>query len=467
MQTVRLAEHSSTFILACDFFTSKKILFFCGGMFLFAFALFSVIAPNGLANGDAALYEQQIAHFDFSQRTIHLGYYLLGIPFIHLLPLPADYALNLMNCFFGSLSIVLIFLIGLTVSKNFLVGLVASICLLTNYIFVYNTVYAEVYIPQLFFFLLSFQLVLSQKAVFAGISFALSFLISPSAIFGLPCLTLLLRGRKQLIHFFTAAFLLVTFPLALYVDDYLFGGRGLLKALQGQMSVKQVFFKESKEFLSGLIFYLPFILAGSAQLIQDKGLRRLGAAIFSLWLITFLFGERFGDVPTQLPTYALFCFIGGLGFFYLARLCNGRWPVIKCSLYLLLIICTSMTFILTFRRIDDTNRSLIEYRNTVAALNHRALPHYLVVGEWTPGILFEHYLFQRSYTGVWINTEWLSGDWGLLKQKESINKLNTAIYSRREIWLLDNNPSLFSHLQKHGYTIESFRNVYRGVLKNS
>ena len=138
MQTGRLAEHSSLLILVCDFFTSKKILLFCGGMFLFTFALFSFISPNALVNGDAALYEQQIVHFDFSQRTIHLGYYLLGVPFIHLLPLPADYALNLMNCFFGALSVVMIFLIGFTVSKTVLVGFIASIFLLTNYIFVYN-----------------------------------------------------------------------------------------------------------------------------------------------------------------------------------------------------------------------------------------------------------------------------------------------------------------------------------------
>jgi len=254
MQTGRLAEHSSTFILVCDFMASKKILVCCWGIFFFSFGLFSAIAPNALVNGDAALYEQQIANFDFSQRTIHFGYYLLGIPFIHLLPLPADYALNLMNCFLGSLSIVLIFLIGFTISKTVLAGMVASICLLTNYIFAYNAVYAEVYIPQLSFFLLSLLLVLSQKAIVAGISFAFAFLVSPSIIFGFPCLTLLLRGWKQLIHFSTAAFLLISVVLAFHVESYLFGGRGLLKALQEQMSINQVFLKECKEFLSRLDF---------------------------------------------------------------------------------------------------------------------------------------------------------------------------------------------------------------------
>ena len=467
MQTGRITENASFLIFVCDFFSSKKILLFCGGMFLFSFVLFSFISPNALVNGDAALYEQQIVHFDLSQRTIHLGYYLLGIPFIHLLPLPADYALNLMNCFFGALSVALIFLIGYTVSKTLFAGFVASLFLLTNYIFVYNAVYAEVYIPQLAFFLLSVQLVLSQKAIGGGVSFALAFLISPSSLFGFPCLMLLLRGRKQLMHFSAAAFLLISAALALHVDDYLFGGRGLLKALQGHINMTQAFLKESREVLGSLIFYLPFILAGGVQIIKDKGLRTLGIAIFSLWLLTFLFGERFGDVPSQLPTYALLCLMGGLGFDCATRFCKGRAPSILYSAFLLLIFCTSMTLLFTLQRIDNKNQNLMEYRNTVVALNQRALPHYLVVGEWTQGILFEHYLFQRSYTGVWINTEWLSGDWGPIKQKESVNKLNTAITSRREIWLLDNNPSLFSYLQKRGYTIEPFRNVYRAALKNS
>jgi hypothetical protein len=243
VQPGKIVDESSPFFYLCDFLVSKKTLLSCGGLFLISFALFSLITPNALINGDAALYQQQITHFDFSQRTIHLGYYLLGIPFIHFLPLPADYALNLMNCFLGALSIVLIFTIALTVSQNLLVAFVSSTLLLTNYIFVYNGVYAEVYMPQLFFFLLSFQLVLLQKAIPAGIAFALAFLITPSSLFGFPCLILLLRGKKQLFHFSAAAFLVISVPIAPHRTDYFLGGRGLLKAVQDQISIHHVLIK--------------------------------------------------------------------------------------------------------------------------------------------------------------------------------------------------------------------------------
>jgi hypothetical protein len=455
------SDEASPLLLADDFCATKKSLLFCGGIFLISFALFAFLSPNALLNGDAALYEQQIAHLDFSQRTIHLGYYFFGSPFIHLLPLPADYALNLMSCVFGALSIVVIFTIACTLSQNLLVGFVSSTLLLTNYLFVYNAVYAEVYMPQLCFFLLSLQLVLSQHAVSAGIAFALAFLITPSSLFGLPCLIVVLRNKKHIIHFSTAALLVIIVILAPHLGNYFFGGRGLLKAVQARMSIHHAVIKESKEFLSSFLLSVPFLVAGIIHIITDKRLRHLGIGIISLWFVSFLFGERFGDVPIQLPTYALFCLIGGLGFHYVVRLGNGKNPVITCTAYGFLILCVSTTGLFALRRIEATNRTLIEYRNTVVALNRTAHPDYLVVGGWSQGILFEHYIFQRSYTGVWINTEWLSGEWGERMQKESSAKLNDALSSGREIWLLDARLSAVSTVSKLGYVIEPFRNYYR------
>jgi hypothetical protein len=47
------------------------------------------------------------------------------------------------------------------------------------------------------------------------------------------------------------------------------------------------------------------------------------------------------------------------------------------------------------------------------------------------------------------------------KKKDSVEKLNNAISSGHEIWVLHNNPPLFSHLQRNGYTAEPFRKVYQ------
>jgi hypothetical protein len=353
------------------------------------------------------------------------------------------------------------FTIACTVSQNLLVAFVSSTLLLTNYLFVYNALYAEVYMPQLCFFLLSLQLVLSHHPIFGGTAFACAFLITPSSLFGLPCLMVVLRDKKPIFYFSTAAFLVITIALAPHLDDYFFGGRGLLKAVQTRMSIHQALIKETKEFFSSFLLYLLFLVAGIMHIITDKRFRQLGIGIVSLWFVSFLFGERFGDVPTQLPTYALFCLIGGLGFYYVIRLGSGKSPALLCTAYGLLILAVSTTGLFTLRRIEETNRTLIEYRNTVFALNRTAHPDYLVVGDWSQGILFEHYILQRSYTGVWINTEWLSGDWGERIQKESSAKLNDALSSGREIWLLDARLSPVHAVSKLGYVIEPFRNYYR------
>ncbi len=233
------------------------------------------------------------------------------------------------------------------------------------------------------------------------------------------------------------------------------------------MSITQASSQRRQRNLKSLFLYVPFIIAGIVQLITEKNLRTLGIAILSLWLVTFLFGERFGDVPVQLPTYALFCLIGGLGCNYVSRLWIGKSPAIILSVYLILIVCISTTGFFAFRRIEETNHNLMEYRNTVFALNRAAHPNYLVIGDWTQGILFEHYLFQRSYTGVWINTEWLSGDWGQPIQKDSRGKLNDALSSGREIWLLGTDQSLFPDLYKQGYVIEPVQKLLSGQVENS
>jgi len=180
-------------------------------LFLTSFFIFAMLSPQALLNGDAALYEQQIRNLDFAQRTTHLGYYFIGIPFIHLLPLPPDYALNLMNCFYGALSVSILFLIASRITHDRQVSLIAAILLLTHYQFVQNAVYAEVYVPQLFFFLLSIALLLFNKPVTGGVAYTLSFLITPTALFGLTMLIPFRKNKKQLLRF------MVTFLLVLLV----------------------------------------------------------------------------------------------------------------------------------------------------------------------------------------------------------------------------------------------------------
>ena len=82
---------------------------------LAAFAAFASLSTEALINGDAAVYLQQMQNLDFTDRPVHLGYYLLGAGFIRILPGSDDHAINLMNCFLGALSIMLVYFITFTI----------------------------------------------------------------------------------------------------------------------------------------------------------------------------------------------------------------------------------------------------------------------------------------------------------------------------------------------------------------
>jgi hypothetical protein len=432
-------------------------------LFLCLFFYFALLAPRLLTSGDAALYLQQIRDLDFTHRTVHLGYYLSGVPFIHLLPLPPDYALNLMSGFYAALSISALFLINSLLTESRMASFAACLILFTNPLFTSNAVFAEVYGAQLFFFLLSMVLLLYNKPAFAGISYAVSFLITPSAIFGLAMLFPFRKERPLLTRFAISALIIIIAIASAFASDYLLGGRGLLKASRASLAISAAFLKEYREFFSTMLWHVPWLIAGAIEMIRCSRYRDWGLTIFCIWLFTFIAGERFGDVPVQLPSYALMCIVAGLGFQSVVNVLPDKSRMATAAVYLFMIISVTYSGIITRNHIMAISARFEEYRTTVYALKHAAQPDFIAVGPWTEGILFEHYLCGASYTGMWINAEWLAGTWGDAKRAQSREAVNRAIQDRKELWLLQYDAPLFSTLQKRGYRINPFRTVFRAA----
>ena len=434
---------------------------------LISFVLFALSSPGALPNGDAALYLQQILALEVSQRTTHIGYYLIGIPFIHFLPFAPDYSLHLMSCLCGALCASLLFAITVFITRSRLISLLTCIILVTTNVFAHNAVFAEVYVPQLLFFLLALLLLQHNNPIAGGASYALSFLITPSALFGLAMLFPFRSNKKQLARF-TAAFLLLTAIIVLpHLSDYVSGGRGLLKASHAAMSAGEAFLKEYREFFAGMLWYLPFLLAGCIDFMKNKMTRDWGIALFSMWLITFAAGERFGDVPVQLPAYVFICVIVASGMKALVYVSRHKSRILTAAVYLYCLLALTVSGGITDKQISMTSARLTEYRNSILALEQAARPGFLAAGEWTQGILFEHYLYGTSYTGLWLNTECLAGEWGSRRREESEEKLQQALLSGREIWLLNYDSVIFSRLIEQGYLIEPFQSIYRATRKHN
>jgi len=403
---------------------------------LAAFAAFASLSTEAIANGDAAIYLQQMKNLNFTERPVHLGYYLLGAGFIRLLPGSDDHAINLMNCFLGALSIMLVYFITFTICHKHIPAIASSLLLLTHGLFIGNSIYAEVYTPQICFFLLSILLWLLNKPILASLSFLLSFLITPSAILALPFF-FILRPRLRPLLLFCAIFAIsaavMTFPVR---QSYFFGSRGLFGAANRPFSLNWALDKEGREIFSNFSFCIPLVVAGLLEVFGRKQFRPFAFALFILWIVTLFSAEKIEDVPPQLPVYAMLCVVGGLGLGLLLRISDSK-IYIKYTIYAAVIAVILAVFINgfnAFKKAHAFNKYNTAYRNTVIRISKVADPDYLVMGSWNRGILFEHYVFQKSFTPYSINLEWLNGYWGRDLMDKSIKKLYQAIAARRQIW---------------------------------
>jgi hypothetical protein len=397
-------------------------------------------------------------NLNFTERPVHLGYYLLGAGFIRLFPGSNDRAVNLMNCFLGALSIMLVYFITLTICHKYIPAIAASLLLFTHYMFLENSIYAEVYTPQVCFFLLSILLWLLNKPIFAAITFLFSFLITPIAILALPCF-LILRPRLRPLLLFCAIFLVsasvAIFPVHQY---YFFGSRGLFEAASRPFDIKWALNKEGREIVSGFFLCIPLLVTGLLEIFGRKQLRPFAFALLILWLATLFSAEKISDVSPQLPVYAMLCVVGGLGVGLILRISNNR-VYIKFAAYAAVIAVIFVVFINgfnAFKKILASNKYRTEYRDTVMRISKIAAPDYLVVSRWNRGVLFEHYAFQKSFTPRWINLEWLAGFWGRDKTNEASERLEQAIAAHRQIWLLEEQPHFIAILFRRGYKITKF-----------
>ncbi len=516
----KLADFSNPFLNSLQSCKARDFII-AAALFLVAFAGYASVCTKALSNGDAAVYVQQMKNLNLGARSIHIGYYLLGAGFIRILPGSDDYAVNLMNCFLGALTVALVYFITLIICHKRLAALFSGLFLLTHYIFLENSIYAEVYTPQICFLVLALLLWLLDRPIIAGLSFALSLLITPSTIFALP-LFFILRPRLRPLLLFCAVILAIAVAAILPVyRDYFFGGRGLLKATNVSVDIGRALRKEGGEVFSSLFFCIPFVVAGLLELFGRKRFRPLGIALLALWIVNLRFGEKFADVPVQLPTYVLLCLVGGLGVHLLLRVLKGRpyatilsaallsvlmviailikttgtlaevsrllpkWFLItsvlcavSCMLVAMLpvlrriraqiilvgavVFAVSINGFVAFSKIAQLNKYHNGYRNSVIEVSNVTGPNYFLIGHWSQYILFEHYLFQESYTPYCdrINIRGLRRPAGGQKQSEAHKKLNEAIAARRQILLLGYYSGLFPALQRFGYKVTRVGYIY-------
>jgi len=430
------------------------------------FLILAAVAPSGFRNGDAAVYAQQIEAGSFGKRTVHIGYYALGVLFTRMVPLDPDYALNILNALLGAFSAGIVLLIAYTITGRAVATFVAPIILVTCPVFVKESCGAEVYIPQLCLFLLSVLLVLWNRPIGAGVLFACAFFVTPSTILAAPFLVVLRPKGRFVVLWFVAFGLLSTAVIAPHSRDYFFGGRGLFAALGGGISRADALQKELRE-LGGFAFFWPFILAGMMTLAAAARQRLFAVSVLCLWFPGFLLGEKFADVPVQLPLYAILAVVAGAGVDRLLH-CGRMRRLVATVALAVFILGAGFSGRRSYARFRESCREIEGYRDTVERISEVSKANFVAIGWWTRGILLEHYLFRRAYTGVWINAGCLYGKRGSRLQRKAWDQVRTAIEEGRDIWFLGRlRPDMERLLLENGYGIEIERDVQRATVVKS
>ena len=138
-------------------------------------------------NGDTYIYANSISNFEGD--IIHLGYYLIGSVFHFFLNLIGSTPLltmAYMSIFFGSLSVVCMFLFTLKLTGNRLQSFIAAMILMFSAFFWYYSISGEVYVPQLAVVLLTVLLIMHNRYLISGLLFLIAISITPTSCLALP-----------------------------------------------------------------------------------------------------------------------------------------------------------------------------------------------------------------------------------------------------------------------------------------
>lgn len=492
-----------------------------GTIFLVSLIVFLRLAPDALLGGDTAVYAWQIEQADFSERTLHLGYYLLGALFKPFLSFDDAYSINAMSCVFGALCLSLLFLISKVVFGDRKSGMVSCVLLLTNYGFLRNSFFGEIYIVQIFFALMAVMMWLQRKSSLAGLFLVMGFLVSPSVMFIVPGLILLWPRVKSIIALSIWSFAAAVVLILLHEHDYLYGVRGVLAASRYSMSWLEILAKESSEIFFGFLFAIPLMIGGAVGAIRGKQ-RLFFTSVALIFLVIFLFGERVSDVPAQLISILLlnlFCgygfirlldkgenekspdlfwvLLGSLGiattYFASLRLTGGlistnliaffiaflllylsmmvarqrfievRAGVVRFALYVMLFVMVVGNGVKASVDLQRTIHRTVDFKSRVLLMDEVCASDCLVVASWGQAVLYEYYVHGRPDTGRWIDERSLARQVPGCEKKVFVRhwRMKQAMAEGREIWLFERYSSVIGQLQAEGYEVSKAHGFYR------
>jgi hypothetical protein len=259
------------------------------------FVLF-VAARSRLVIGDAATYADTILSGHLLERTIHLGYYVLGAGFAGLvapLGIALDHALILLDALCMAVAVVvswhLLVRLGATPREA---SLAAFVLLFSGNVLMQGTI-AEIYAPQLLLTVGSYLLFVNNRPAWAGVLHGVAMTLSPTSLFVAGFYAWdAWRKREWRSLAVTAAVSVVIFGLMMAFTwrEYLFGVRGFLTAGSEQpYSVGTVGY-QVYALVKNFHWALPFLAVGLWIWLRERRALAGLLALSTLFHLPAIFG---------------------------------------------------------------------------------------------------------------------------------------------------------------------------------
>jgi hypothetical protein len=356
---------------------------------------------DALQNGDASVYNDQIESWIAGIRTTHIGYMLCGFVAHAVLPLGVERDMNLMCLAFAAAGGAATFLIARSLGASQSVATMAPLMAFSIHAYLRGAVLSEVDVVACSLILVAVALRLRGQVVAAGVAFGVAMLITPISALSTPMLVLTspeARGPRHWARFLRDVFVFGVVSLAIYTPlvaafwhDYWYGGRGLLHAPREAWDVHRHISRSVAFLTSSAGPWLALAIAALIAGIVSGSSLSLGAGV--ALVVTGLVGERFLDVPVQLPQLCVLA--------VLVVVLMGRLPtrLMRGSALVVLWLSTAWP---TYSSVAEEVRVDVENRETYLAMAEQT-PEMILGGvgdSWDDGLRFERIVYRRTKLGL-------------------------------------------------------------------
>jgi len=289
------------------------------GLFVALFVAHARLLRPVLQNGDSAVYNEQIEAGDFSHRVTHFGYFALGGLFNHL-PFGTELNMNVMVLTFGVCGLAGVYFVAQVWSGSRWLALGSVPLALGLPSALRGMLLSEVDIVAASLVVIAYALLLRNRALLAGLTFGLAVLVTPLSgpmllVFVLTVAVVpgafratVLGQIRRLLKFGLAACLVYLPPILSHYTEYVYGGRGLMLAPRENYSLPERLARSWGFATHEARLVLPLCAVGAVVCLASRRIWRTGQPVIALVSSFFLMaiaGQRFSDVPVQLPNLLL------------------------------------------------------------------------------------------------------------------------------------------------------------------